>query len=50
LLLLPLIGAPLVTRSKAGQLSLPARFALAAGCGAVVLSFVITVWALAGWH
>jgi hypothetical protein len=50
LLLLPLIGAPLVTRSKAGRLSIPARFALAAACGAVVLSFVMTVWALAGWH
>src|ERR1700737_1689898 len=50
LLLLPLMAAPLVTHSKAGRLSLPARFALATGCGAVVLSFVMTVWALAGWR
>ena len=49
LLLLPIIGAPLATRRKVGSLPLPARFALAAGCGAVVLSFLMTFWALAGW-
>jgi hypothetical protein len=50
LLLLPLMAAPLVTRRKAGSFPLPARFALGAGCGAVVLSFLMTLWALAGWR
>src|SRR5262249_41616614 len=49
LLLVLLAGSPLVLLPDFSRLSLPARAALAAACGAVTLSFLMTLWALAGW-
>jgi hypothetical protein len=51
LLLLPLTGVPIAAHPSCRRLSLAGRFVLSAACGAVVLSWVMNIWALVpGWR
>jgi len=46
----PLVGAPLLMHPAFRRFRLPARVVLAGGVGAVILSWTMTTFALAGWR